>query len=133
MVNTFPGDLAKSYARQPDKIANKVYANRMGNGDEASGEGWKFRGRGLIQVTGKTNYTACGQFLKIDLTQTPEYLETLPGAVDSAVWFWQLHNLNQYADLDDIKTITKKINGGYNGLEERTKYYEEAKKIWGGK
>lgn len=122
---------ANAYGRRPEAIANRVYANRLGNGDEASGDGWKFRGRGVIQVTGKTNYLACGKFLGIDLSSSPEYLETLPGAVQSGVWYWTANNLNRYADQDDIKGLTKAINGGYIGLEERTKFYQEVKKIWG--
>ena len=119
----------KGYARLPDKIANKVYANRMGNGPESSGDGWKYRGRGLIQLTGKSNYLKCGPSMGLDLTATPEYLETVAGAVKSAYWFWSTNGLNSFADADDIKGMTKKINGGYIGLEERQHLYDVAKKV----
>lgn len=120
-------ELATQYHRQPEKIANRVYASRMGNGDEASGDGWKYRGRGLIQLTGKNNYTKCGEYLCYDLLSNPEYLETPMGAVESALWFWTTNNLNTYADSEDIRGMTKRINGGYNGLDERLHYYEIAK------
>jgi putative chitinase len=119
----------KNYARLPEKIANKVYANRMGNGPETSGDGWKYRGRGLIQLTGKFNYLKCGPSLGLDLTASPEYLETVAGAVKSAYWFWNTNGLNAFADKDDIKGMTKKINGGYIGLEERQHLYDVAKKV----
>jgi len=123
----FPDEAtAKHYERKPEMIANRVYANRMGNGNEGSGEGFKFRGRGLIQVTGKQNYTACGEALGADLISEPELLETSPGAVLSAGWFWAANNLNQYADSGDILSMTKRINGGTIGLEDRKKHYEHA-------
>jgi len=123
----FPDDAtAAHYERKPQMIANRVYANRMGNGDEASGEGFKYRGRGLIQVTGKNNYRACGEALGADLLEEPELLETSPGAVLSAGWFWAANNLNQFADSGDILTMTKRINGGTIGLEDRKKHYEHA-------
>lgn len=123
----FPDEAtAQHYERKPEMIANRVYANRMGNGDEASGEGYKFRGRGLIQVTGKNNYKACGEALGADLLEEPELLETSPGAVLSAGWFWAANNLNQYADSGDIVTMTKRINGGTIGLEDRIKHYNHA-------
>jgi putative chitinase len=128
----FPdADTANEYARQPEKIANRVYANRMGNGDEASGDGWRYCGRGLIQLTGKSNYTACGEDLGVDLHENPEYLETPEGAARSAAWFWDSRDLNDLADEKDIKAITKKINGGYIGLEEREKNYEHALSVLG--
>jgi putative chitinase len=123
----FPdADTANEYAHQPEKIANRVYANRMGNGDEDSGDGYRYCGRGLIQLTGKTNYTACGNELQVDLDQEPEYLETPEGAARSAAWFWWSRDLNELADTGDIKTITKRINGGYIGLEERIAHYQKA-------
>jgi len=126
----FPTDeLAAEYARKPEKIANRVYANRMGNGDESSGDGWRFRGRGLIQLTGKNNYTACGTALGIDLVKNPTWLETPEGAVDSALWYWNKRALNVYADVEDIRGMTKIINGGYNGLEDRLEKYRKAKYI----
>lgn len=112
-------ELATSYARQPEKIANRVYANRMGNGDESSGDGWKYRGRGLIELTGKENYQKYGLARNIDVLSTPEKLSEPYYAIDSAVWFWNSHSLNKYADQDDILAITKRINGGTNGLDER--------------
>lgn len=121
----FPNDaLAKKYARKPEKIANRVYANRMGNGDEASGDGWRYRGRGLIQVTGKRNYTACMAFLGVT---DPAYLETPEGAVRSAAWFWAAANLNTWADARDMMTITRKINGGLNGYDHRLQLYNRSK------
>lgn len=129
----FPTDaLAEQYARKPEKIANRVYANRMGNGDEASGDGWKYKGAGLIQLTGKTNYTKCSEFLGIDLVNDPSLVYNSPEiCVKTACWYWSVNNLNKYADVDDIKTITKRINGGYNGLEDRTKILNTAKKVLG--
>ena len=129
----FPTDaLAEQYARKPEKIANRVYANRMGNGDEASGDGWKYKGAGLIQLTGKTNYTKCSEFLGIDLVNDPSLVYNNPEiCVKTACWYWSVNNLNKYADVDDIKTVTKRINGGYNGLEDRTKILNTAKKVLG--
>ena len=114
------------YARNPQRIASKVYANRMGNGDEASGEGWQYRGRGLIQVTGKENYTKCGAFLGIDLVGMPEYLKDSKFACLSAGWYWNTHSLNQLADAGDTEGVTRKINGGTNGLLDRTQLKEAA-------
>ena len=126
----FPTDeLAKSYERKPEKIANRVYANRMGNGNEESGDGWKYRGRGLIQLTGKNNYTSFANSIQFSLEKVIEYLGTFDGAVHSACWFWQKNNLNSFADIEDIKGMTKIINGGYNGLEDRIKHYEHAKSV----
>ena len=122
-------ELANEYAKNPVKIASRVYASRMGNGDEASGDGFKFRGRGFLQITGKDNYTKCGVFLNVDLIANPDYLLTSAGAIDSALWFWKLHSLNSYADHDDIKGQTLVINGGYNGLDERVAFYNKAKTI----
>lgn len=120
---------ASLHAGRPVKIASRVYANRMGNGTEASQDGWNFRGRGLKQLTGKYNYTNCGNDLGYDLVNDPSYLETPAGASRSAAWFWHSNNLNKYADARDIKGSTKAINGGYNGLEDRTKYYNRGMDI----
>lgn len=121
---------ANAYARQPVKIANKVYANRMGNGNEASGDGWKYRGRGLLQLTGKSNYIQCGQYINSNLVNYPEAILGDPEInVKVACWYWTTRNLNQYADNNDIVTITKKINGGLNGLDDRTKILQKAKSI----
>ena len=125
-------EIAKQYAMQPEKIANKVYCDRMGNGNEASGDGWKYSGKGLIQLTGKDNYTRFAESIETPLEQIPEYLQTFEGAVQSACWFWETNNLNQYADTGDILTMTKRINGGTIGLEERTKNYHHAMQVLGG-
>ena len=121
---------AQPYARQPEKIANKVYANRMGNGDEASGDGWRYRGRGPIQLTGKDNYRAFANDYFEDpqtLLDDPDLLiDHIPTSLLAAVWFWQKNKLNVQADAGDIKMMTKKINGGFIGLEDRIKHYEHA-------
>jgi putative chitinase len=117
---------ANEYHRQPEKIANVVYSGRMGNGDEASGDGWKFCGRGLIQLTGRTNYTAFAEYMSMSVEEVVDYLETEEGAAMSAGWFWDSRDLNQWADKGDVLTVTKKINGGTIGLEDRKKHYQEA-------
>jgi putative chitinase len=123
----FPTDaLAESYAGQPEKIANKVYGGRMGNGDESTGDGFRFCGRGLIQLTGKENYTWFAESIEMDVNDVPDYLASFEGAVQSACWFWESNNLNQYADNGDILTMTKRINGGTIGLEDRQKHYTHA-------
>lgn len=124
-------ELADAYARNPEKIANRVYASRMGNGDEASGDGWRFRGRGLIQLTGKENYSWFAASLEIDLDECIEYLQTFEGAAQSACWFWETNNLNAEADAGDIKKMTRKINGGYIGLDDRIKHYKHALHVMG--
>lgn len=125
----FPTDeIAMQYARQPEKIANRVYANRMKNGPESSGDGFKFRGRGLIQLTGRDNYTRFAEALDMDLESTIAYLETPNGAVASAGWFWDNNKLNQYCDRDDFINLTKRINGGTIGLPDRLHHYELALK-----
>jgi putative chitinase len=120
---------ANAYARNPEKIANLVYADRLGNGDTASGDGWRYKGRGVIQLTGKDNYTNFGKSVHLTTTETIDYLETKRGALDSACWFWKTNNLNATADSQDIVAMTKKINGGTNGLEERKKLYSEALRV----
>lgn len=123
----FPTDkLANEYQRQPEKIANRVYASRIGNGNEASGDGWRYRGRGAIQVTGKANYEAFAKSINKTLQETVAYLETKTGAVESAAWFWKTNDLNKFADSGDITKMTKKINGGTHGLQERMALYERA-------
>lgn len=125
----FPTDeLALKYARQPEKIANRVYANRMANGDENSGDGWKYRGRGLIQLTGKFNYTKFSKAIDMSLEDTINYLETPSGAVSSAGWFWDTNKLNSYVDNNDFVGLTKRINGGTIGLADRKHHYELALK-----
>ena len=130
----FPPEIAKAYASMPNKqeaIANRAYANRMGNGDEHSGDGWKFCGRGLIQLTGRSNYQAFADSLEMNIEELPEYLGTFEGAAQSACWFWESNNLNQWADKGDILTLTKRINGGTLGLEDRVKHYEHALHVLG--
>lgn len=123
----FPNDeIANAYARQPEKIANRVYANRMGNGPEESGDGYRFCGRGLIQLTGRQNYTKLAEDLGISVEETALYLETPNGAVSSAGWFWDNNNLNQYCDKGDFVTLTKRINGGTIGLADRQHHFDEA-------
>ena len=123
--------MAEVYAMQPEKIANRVYASRMGNGDEASGDGFRYCGRGLIQLTGKNNYTAFANSIDTPVEEIPEFLSTFEGAVQSACWFWETNNLNVQADAGDIKTMTRKINGGFIGLEDRVKHYEHALHVFG--
>lgn len=131
----FPTDeLANQYASQPNKaeaIANRVYASRMGNDNEASGDGYRYCGRGLIQLTGKDNYFWFAASLEISPEEASQYLETFEGAAQSACWFWETNNLNKYADRGDIKGMTKVINGGYIGLEDRISHYEHALHIFG--
>ena len=128
----FPDDaIAAQYAGKGEMIANRVYANRMGNGDEASGDGWRYCGRGLIQLTGKNNYTFFAGSLDIPVEEASEYLQTFEGAVQSACFFWEQNKLNQWADAGDILTLTKRINGGTIGLEDRIKHYEHALHIFG--
>ena len=117
---------AQPYHRQPEKIANKIYCDRMGNGSESSGDGYKFRGRGAIQLTGKENYSNFAKSIGKSLDETVAYCETLEGAICSAAWFWTTRKLNVCADCGDILSMTKKINGGTIGLEDRKKHYEHA-------
>jgi putative chitinase len=136
LMKTFPKyfhtrELADQYAKQPVKIANRVYGNRMGNGPEESGEGFKYCGRGLIQLTGKDNYTRYAQSLEISVEEASEHLTTFEGCVQSAAWFWEANNLNQWADKGDILTLTKRINGGTIGLEDRIKHYNHALHVLG--
>ena len=122
----FPADIAAQYARQPEKIANRAYANRMGNGPEESGDGWRYRGRGLIQLTGRANYDTFAKLTGRTLDGTIIYLTTPAGALESACWYWRLHDLSALADSGDIVSITKRINGGTNGLEDRQRLYAKA-------
>ena len=125
---------AERYCAMPDKqaaIANKIYANRMGNGPEESGDGYRYCGRGLIQLTGKDNYTRYAQSTEQTVEDASEHLTTFEGCVQSAAWFWEANNLNQYADSGDILTMTKRINGGTIGLEDRKKHYEHALHVLG--
>ena len=118
---------ANEYARQPEKIANVVYANRMDNGDTDSGDGWRYRGRGPIQLTGKHNYSKFSADMGVDAIDNPDMVsEDKEVALMSAIWYWNSNNLNRYADSADIKMLTKRINGGYIGLEDRIHHWEEA-------
>lgn len=121
----FPTDeMAYKYARKPEKIANRVYANRMGNGNEASGDGWKYRGRGLMQLTGKNNYLSFSLAADNNSLIDPGLLTEPEYAAMSAGWFWQDNGLNVLADTGDVRAVTRRINGGYNGLADRQKKYE---------
>ena len=124
---------ANEYARQPEKIANVVYANRMDNGDTDSGDGWRYRGRGPIQLTGKANYATFSADMDVaEVMDRPDIVsEDKEVALMSAIWFWNKNGLNKYADSGDIKTMTKRINGGYIGLEDRIHHWEEALKAMG--
>jgi len=113
-----------------DVIAGQYCA--MGNGDESSGDGYRFRGRGLIQLTGRDNYQAFADSLEMAVNDVPEYLATFEGAAQSACWFWEKNGLNKWADAGDIKELTRRINGGFIGLEDRIKHYEHALHILAG-
>ena len=136
----FPDDAtANQYCARPNKqeaIANRIYANRMGNGDEHSGDGYRYCGRGLIQLTGRSNYQSFADSIEVDgrplkIDEVPDYLATFEGAAQSACWFWETNKLNQWADAGDILTLTKRINGGTIGLEDRKKHYEHALHVLG--
>jgi len=127
----FPPAIAEQYAHNQEMIANRAYCDRMGNGPEESGDGWRYAGKGLIQLTGKDNYTRFAESIETPVEQLPEYLGTFEGAVQSACWFWEINGLNQFADAGDILTLTKRINGGTIGLEERTQHYQYAIQILG--
>ena len=131
LMKTWPSrfDLvrATAAARKPEQIANIVYADRMGN--TAPGDGWKYRGRGLIQTTGKTNYVACGDALGVGLINHPELLEQPQYAALSAAWYWSVNGLNTLADAGDLTKITRRINGGLNGQADRQALYDKALKV----
>ena len=126
------GRSASDFHRQPERIANVVYANRMGNGDIDSGDGWRHRGFGVIQLTGKNNQSAFAAAIGKSLEDTLDYLQTKTGALESACWFWKENNLNSIADAQDIVGATKRINGGTIGLEDRKHHYHEALNVLGG-
>jgi len=128
----FPNmDIANQYAGNEEKIANRAYAGRMGNGPEESGDGWRFCGRGLIQLTGRNNYQNFADSIETDINDIPAYLATFEGAVQSACWFWETNKLNQWADKGDMLTLTKRINGGTLGLDDRIKHYQHALHVMG--
>ncbi len=122
---------AQKYERNPEKLANYVYANRVGNGNEASGDGWKFRGRGPIQITGRENYQKYGSRLNVDLVNAPDKAATPDVGFRVAGLYWRENGLNELADGEMFETITKRINGGLKGLEDRLKYYTRAKMVLG--
>ena len=128
----FPNlDVANQYANNPEKLANKIYSGRMGNGNEESGEGYAYRGRGLIQMTGKEAYANCGSGLGMDFIGDPDLLATVEYACLSAGWFWNKKGLNDLADIGDYETMTKRINGGLIGLDDRKAKIAKAKEILG--
>jgi putative chitinase len=119
----FNADNSQEYARNPEKIANKAYCNRMGNGDELSGDGWNYRGRGLIQLTGRDNYTRFSNAVGVDVVENPDLVAEPEMAALSAGWFWSTNGLNALADARDIVGMTKRINGGTHGLDDRQAKY----------
>ena len=127
----FRGRNINLYHRQPQKIANVVYANRMGNSNKASGDGWRYRGRGLIQLTGKDNYKMLGDAIDADIVSDPDWILTPEGATISAGWFWKSRGLNDLADVENLREITRKINGGYNGHDDRVRKYRHIRKVLG--
>jgi len=130
--HSFPTlDIANQYAHDQERIANRAYANRMGNGPEESGDGYRYCGRGLIQLTGHDNYQAFAESIDMPLEQLPEYLGTFEGAVQSACFYWESNNLNQWADAGDMVTLTQRINGGNLGLDDRTARYNTACQVLG--
>lgn len=118
-------EIAQRYAMQPEKIANRAYADRMGNGNEASGDGAKFLGRGLIQLTGKNNYVAFSMACDNEALQHPEIVEQPKYAAESAGWFWSVNKLNTLADAQDVQGMCKRINGGFHGLDDRQMKYSK--------
>lgn len=130
LLGTFPTHFtvedAQDYAHQPEKIANHVYANRHGNGTEGSGDGFKYRGRGLIQTTFKDNYRACGQALGLDLVGCPDLLTHPDNAALSAGWYWDTHGCNALAEAGDLKGVRIRINGGLNGFDDVQRIYTHA-------
>ncbi|HIE1849297.1 TPA: glycoside hydrolase family 19 protein [Pseudomonas aeruginosa] len=124
-----PDALAQRLARNPQAIANNAYASRNGNGDETSGDGWRFRGRGLLQITGRSNYRAAGAGLGLPLEAEPKLLEQPDWAALSAAWWWSTHGLNELADRGEFASITRRINGGLNGHAERLALWERAKRV----
>lgn len=123
-------EVAQAYGRNPEKIANKAYSSRMGNGDEMSGDGWKYRGRGLIQLTGKDNYLAFSMACDNEALTKPELVEEPALAAESAGWFWDRNKLNALADAQDVVGMTKRINGGTNGLDHRQQLYAGAMSVF---
>lgn len=125
----FNAATAMLYARKPEKIANRVYANRMGNGPECSGDGWRYRGKGLIQLTGKENYVEFAEAIGKTLADATIYVTTKAGAIEAACWFWKEHSINALCDHENVLAVTKMINGGTIGLADRQARYANAKKV----
>ena len=126
----FPSmELANAYAHQPEKIANFIYANRMGNRDEGSGDGWRFRGSGLCQLTGHDNFYHAGKALGVDLVANPDLARTPKYAAPVAGWYWQTHNCDKYANAKDYNGLTKVINGGLFGAEQRIAVMKQAESV----
>ncbi len=123
---------ANEYHRQPEKIANVIYANRMDNGNTNSGDGWRFRGGGILQLTGRSNYTRFGESVGMSAEEATDYVRTKEGALESACWFWKTNNLNKYCDNNDITTLSKRVNGGTIGLEDRIKHWNHAMELFTG-
>lgn len=127
---------AKLYARKPEKIANRVYANRMGNGSENSGDGWKYRGAGFLQITGKDNFKALSKYVGVDYVNNPQLLLNESDAMIAALWYWKVNNLNKYADQDNIDKVSDMINigrptqtyGDAHGFEKRKEFLKKWKK-----
>ena len=123
--------IATQYANSPEAIANRAYANRMGNGNEASGDGWRYCGRGLIQITGRSNYQAFADAMNMSIDDVAPYLLTFAGAVTSACWFWQANDLNYFADNWEIQSLSIRIDGGTNGLAQRIQQCNRVQQILG--
>lgn len=126
----FNSENVDDYAGKPEKIANRVYANRMGNGLETSGDGWKYRGKSYIQLTGYNNYKALSDATGVDYINNPDLLLNEPDAMLCACWFWSINSINKYADNDDVESVTRRINGGLNGLADRKKHLKKYKAIF---
>lgn len=123
---------AKDYARQPEKIASYVYANRMGNGGPETMDGWRFRGHGFIQLTGRDNHEDFARYKGMSVDESLEYLQTLKGALEASCWFWKTRGLNQLADTKSVRNMTKRVNGGTNGLKDREKLWNQLYREEGG-
>lgn len=137
LLKTFPkyfnSETAKEYARKPEMIANRVYANRMGNGNEASGDGWRYKGRGYIQLTFRSNYEAFNNsdVCTEDVLKNPEKVAKFPLNQVSSMWYWETHKINELADRDDCEAVTRAINGGYSHLADRKFLLRRFKKEFG--
>jgi len=134
LMKTWPSrfptlEVAKPYHRNPEKIANRVYGGRMGNGTEETGDGWLYHGRGLIQLTGKDNYTLAGDALGMDFVHSPDYVLVPKYAALTAGWYWNKRQLNKEADAKDYTGMTKKINGGTIGLDDRIAHIKHAQEV----